>query len=127
MLKHTNSNTGANNGADGAAGGRDIMAGEFNLQDIPNTLWAICCFFLQFNLSLRFCCTLCFSWPSMNFEDPKSLCQLHHFFMSCDMIEGMHADLSVSLQTLKEEIGPSRQPVFLFFAYTVKRNDMTLH
>jgi hypothetical protein len=40
----------------------------------------------------------------MDFDDQLILCQLHQFFISCDMIEGLHADLSVSVQTLKERI-----------------------
>jgi hypothetical protein len=32
--------------------------------------------------------------------------------MSCDMIEGLHADVSVSVQTLKVKLGPSCQAVF---------------
>jgi hypothetical protein len=49
----------------------------------------------------------------MDFDDQKSLCQLHQIFMSCDMIEGLHADLSASVQTLKEKLGPSCQAAFI--------------
>jgi hypothetical protein len=43
----------------------------------------------------------------MVLDDQKTLCQLHQFFISCDTIEGLHADLPVSAQTLKEKLGPS--------------------
>jgi hypothetical protein len=43
--------------------------------------------------------------PSIDFYDEKQLCQLHQFFISCDMIGGVHADLSVSVKTLKEKHG----------------------
>ena len=33
--------------------------------------------------------------------------------MSCDMIKGLHADVSVSVQTLKEKLGPSCQAAFI--------------
>ena len=49
----------------------------------------------------------------MDFQDEQSLCQLHQFIISCDMIEGLHADLSVSVQTLKEKLGPSCQAAFI--------------
>jgi hypothetical protein len=49
----------------------------------------------------------------MDFVDQKSLCQLHQVFIACDMIEGLHADLSVSVQTLKEKLGPSCQAAFI--------------
>jgi hypothetical protein len=91
----------------------EAISGEFNSQEVANTLWAICFFRLQFNFSLRLFCSLFFRLPSMDFDDQKSLCQLHQFFISCDMIEHMHADLSVSLQTLKEKLGPSCQAAFI--------------
>jgi hypothetical protein len=49
----------------------------------------------------------------MDFVDQKSLCQLHQVFISCDMIKCLHADLSVSVQTLKEKLGPSCQAAFI--------------
>ena len=49
----------------------------------------------------------------MDFDHQKSLCQLHQFFISCDMVEGLHADVSVSVQTLKEKLGPSCQAAFI--------------
>jgi len=49
----------------------------------------------------------------MDFDDQKSLRQMHQFFISCDMIEGLHADLCVSVQTLKEKLGPSCQAAFI--------------
>jgi hypothetical protein len=91
----------------------EAISGEFKPQDIANTLWAICSFCIQFNLSLRFCCSLSCSFPSMDFDDQKNLCQLHQVFISCDMIEGLHADFSVSVQTLKEKLGPSCQAAFI--------------
>jgi hypothetical protein len=53
------------------------------------------------------------SLPSLDFDDEKSVCQLHQVFISCDMIEGLHADFSVSVQTLKEKLGPSCQAAFI--------------
>jgi hypothetical protein len=91
----------------------EAISGEFNSQAIANTLWAVCFFCIQFNFSLRFLCLMSFSVPSMDFHDQKSLCQLHQFFISCDMIEGLHADVSVSVQTLKEKLGPSCQAAFI--------------
>ena len=48
----------------------------------------------------------------MDFDHQKSLCQLHQFVISCDMVEGLHADVSVSIQTLKDNLGPSCQAAF---------------
>jgi hypothetical protein len=45
--------------------------------------------------------------------DQKHLCQLHQGFISYDMLEGLHADLCVSAQTLKENLGPSCQAAFI--------------
>jgi hypothetical protein len=53
------------------------------------------------------------SLPSVDFDDQKSLRQLHQFFISCDMTEDMNADLSFSVQTLKEKLGPSCQAAFI--------------
>ncbi len=75
----------------------EAISGEFNLQEVANTLWAICFFYIQFHVFLQFCCSLPFSLPSMDFDDQKSLCQLHQFFISCDGIEGPHTDFSVSV------------------------------
>jgi hypothetical protein len=91
----------------------EAISGEFNSQNVANTLWAICFFRIQFNFSLRFFSSLSLSLPSLDFDDEKILCQLHQFFISCDMIEGMHADLSVSVQTLKEKLGPLCQTAFI--------------
>jgi hypothetical protein len=90
----------------------EAISGEFKPQDIANTLWAMCFFCIHFDLFLRFCFSLCSS-PSIYFEDEKHLCQLHQVFISCDMINGLHADLSVSVQTLKEKLGPSCQAAFI--------------
>jgi hypothetical protein len=91
----------------------EAISGEFNSQNVANTLWALTFFRIQFNLAPRFYCALCCSLPSMDFDDQQSLRQLHQVFMSCDMIEGLHADLSVSVQTLKEKLGPSCQAAFI--------------
>ena len=98
----------------------EVISGAFNSQAVTNTLLAICFFCTQFNLSLRFCCSLSWNLPSMDSDDQKSLRQLHQVFISCDMIEGLHADLSVSVQALKEKLGPSCQvfsPVVLFLVF----------
>jgi hypothetical protein len=91
----------------------EAISGEFNSQNVANTLWAICFFCIQFNISLLFCCFSSCSLPSMDFVDQKSLCQLHQVFIACDMIEGLHADLSVSVQILKEKLGSSCQAAFI--------------
>ncbi len=91
----------------------EAIAGKFNSQEVANTLWAICFLCVHFNRSLRFCCSLSCSLPSMDFDDQRSLSQLHQVFMSFNMIEGLHADLSVSVQTLKEKLGPSCQAAFI--------------
>ena len=75
----------------------ETISGEFKSQDIANTMWASSFFLIHFNLSLRFCCS--FSSRRLYFKDSddhKNLCQLHQFFISCDMIEGLHVDLSVT-------------------------------
>jgi hypothetical protein len=98
----------------------DVISGEFNSQDIANTLCSLCFFFIQFNLSLRFCGSLSCSFPSMDFDDQKSLCQLHQVFISCDMIEGLHANFPVSVQTLKEKLGPSCPAAFIGLPFRCK-------
>ena len=50
---------------------------------------------------------------SIDFDDERHLCQLNQVFISCDMIGGLHADLSVSVQALKEKHGPSCQAAFI--------------
>jgi hypothetical protein len=51
--------------------------------------------------------------PLIDLDGDKELCQLHQFLISCDMIEGVHEDLSWSVQTLKEKLGPSCQAAFV--------------
>jgi hypothetical protein len=91
----------------------EAISGEFNSQNVSNALWASSFFSVQFNLAPRLYCSLSSSFASMDFDDQQSLCQLHQVFMSCDMIESLHADFSVSVQTLKEELGPSCQAAFI--------------
>jgi hypothetical protein len=91
----------------------EAISGEFNSQNVANTLWSMSFFCIQFNLSVRFCCSFSCSFPSMDFDDQKSLCQLHQVFISCDILEGLHADFSVSVQTLKEKLGPSCRAAFI--------------
>jgi len=50
---------------------------------------------------------------SIDFDDEKNLRQLHQVFISCDVMEDLHVDLSVSVQTLKEKVGPSCQAAFI--------------
>ncbi len=89
------------------------ISGEFNSQNVANLLWVIWFFCIQFNISLQLFCCLSFSFPSIDFDDQKSLCHLHQFFISCDMTKDFHANLSVSVQTLKEKLGPSCQVTFI--------------
>jgi hypothetical protein len=89
------------------------ISGEFSSQAVAITLWAMCFFSMQFNISFRFCSSLSCSFSSMVLDDQKFLRQLHQVFISCDMIEGLHADLSVSVQTLKEKLGSSCQAAFI--------------
>jgi hypothetical protein len=57
--------------------------------------------------------SLCLSLPFLDFHDQESLRQLHQFFFSYVIVEGLLADFSVSVQTLKQKIGPSCQSVFV--------------
>jgi hypothetical protein len=90
----------------------EAISGEFNSQNVAITLWAISFFRIQFCLAPRLYSSLSCRFPSIVFDDKQSLCQLHQVVISCDMIEGLHADLSVSVQTLKEKLGPSCQAAF---------------
>jgi hypothetical protein len=76
-------------------------------------LWAISFFSVQFNLSLRFCSLLSCILSTIDFDDVNHLCQLRQFFISCEMIDGLHPDLSVSVQTLKEKHRSSCQTAFI--------------
>jgi hypothetical protein len=49
----------------------------------------------------------------MDFVDQRNLRQLHQVFIACDMIEGLHLDWSVSVQTLKEKLGALCQAAFI--------------
>jgi hypothetical protein len=91
----------------------EAISGEFTSQAVAITLWAISFFRIQFSVSPQFCCSLSCSFLSMVLDDLKSLCQLHQVFISCDMIEGLHAEESVSVQTLKEKLGPLCQAAFI--------------
>jgi hypothetical protein len=91
----------------------EAISGEFNSQAVANTLWAISFLCTQFNVVLRLYCSLSCRLSSRDFDDQQSLCQLHQAFLSCDMITGLHADLSVSVQTLKEKLGQPCQAAFI--------------
>jgi hypothetical protein len=91
----------------------EAISGEFNSQNVANTLWAVTFFRIQFNLSPRLYCALCRSFPSIVLDDQRTLRQLHQVFISYDIIGGLHADFSVSVQTLKEKLGPSCKAAFI--------------
>ena len=90
----------------------EAISGEFNSQALANTLWAVSFFRVHFNVAPRLYGCLSCRFSSMDFDEKQSLCQLHQVFMTCDMTEGLHADLSVSIQTLKGKLGPSCQAAF---------------
>ena len=99
-------------GWDSWSGGRRRYQGSSTRRVLRTCFLLIGFFCIQFDLSCRFCCSLSCSLPSMDFDHQKSLCQLHQFFISCDMVEGLHADVSVSIQTLNDKLGPSCQAAF---------------
>ena len=92
----------------------EAISGEFKPQEVANTLWALSFFHLHFHLAPRLYGSLSCSFLSMDFDDQLVLRQLHQVFMSCDMTEGLHSDLSVSVQTLKEKLGPSCLAAFIW-------------
>jgi hypothetical protein len=49
----------------------------------------------------------------MDFDDQKHLCQLHQVFISGDMIEGLHADLSFSVEIWNEKVRALCQEDFI--------------
>jgi hypothetical protein len=67
-------------------------------------------FCVQFNLVLQFCSSFSCISLSIDFDDEKTLRQV---LISSDMIGGLHADLTVNVQTLKEKLGPSCQAAFI--------------
>ena len=87
----------------------ETISGELNSQGVANMLWSIGFFCIQVDLSCRFCCSLSCSLPSIDFDHQKSLCQLHQLFISCDMVEGLYADVPVSVRTLKDELATRLQ------------------
>ena len=87
----------------------EAISGAFNSQEVANTMWAISFFRILFNVGLRIYCSLSCRLSSIGFDDKQSVCQLHQVFISCDMIEDLHVNLSVSVQTLKAKLGSSCQ------------------
>jgi hypothetical protein len=60
----------------------ETISGEFNSQNVANTLWVISFFCIQYNVSLQFCCSLSWNLLFMDFDDQKSLRKLHQVFIS---------------------------------------------
>jgi hypothetical protein len=61
----------------------EMISGEFNSQGVANTLWALSFFSVHFNIAPRLYCFLTCRLLSIDFDDKRSLCQLHQVFMSC--------------------------------------------
>jgi hypothetical protein len=92
----------------------EAISGEFNSQAVANTLWATCFFSLRFEGFFRVCWSLCHCLP-IDMDDENHLRQMHQFFITCDLQEGLHAALPARLLALKGKcraafIGGSVQP-----------------
>ncbi len=95
------------------------ISGEFNSQNVANTLWSLCffcmisldldCVFLSFlvavasRLDFQFFCGL----------DRQRLCQVHQFFIACDIEESLGMRLPASINALKADLGPACKAAFL--------------
>jgi hypothetical protein len=91
-------------------------------RSMVQSLYGFCSIALQHlrhasTMSFKLSCILFFKLscilPSIGYVDQKNLSQLHRGFISCDMMECLYSDLSVTIQTLKEELGPSCQAAFI--------------
>jgi hypothetical protein len=77
----------------------EAISGEFKSEEVANTLWAFATMGTMpgepmmgelerpgggdiRGVQLTGCCSLCFSLPSIDFDDQRILCQLNQFLMS---------------------------------------------
>jgi hypothetical protein len=76
-------------------GRAEAISGEFNSQDVANTLWA-CCVFSSVCLEIlcHFCGALSSRFMNIDFDDLKTRGQMHQVFMAYDLVDGLHAGFS---------------------------------
>jgi hypothetical protein len=91
-------------------------AHEFNSQNVVNTLWTIS-FLIIHNpdVACRFVRALSSKLSVLDASclDEQHLCQMHQFFISCDLEEGVRSRMPDSFVALKDRLGAACKAAFV--------------
>jgi hypothetical protein len=99
-------------------GRAEAISGEFNAQDVANTLWSMCFFFtLSSDLERGFLSSLVSFASRLGSQffaglNAQQRCQVHQFFIACDIEESLGLRLPVSIYALKVDLGPACKAAF---------------
>jgi hypothetical protein len=92
------------------------VQGDFNAQAIANTLWAACFFSIhapdvasRLTHALEPQTAALAALTSLNLQVQ---CQLHQFFVACEVDEAMRAGIPASILALKDTMGPACRAAF---------------
>ncbi len=100
-------------------GRAEAITGDFNAQAVTNTLWSMC--FFGLHLSVVHCDFLS-SLVSVASRrgslflaglNRLDICQVHQFFIACDIEEALGMRLPASIYALKADFGPVCKAAFL--------------
>ena len=97
----------------------DAISGEFNSQEVANTLWSMCFFCtLSSDMDCGFLAFLVSVASRLDFQffvglNMQQLCQVHQFFIACDMEESLGLRLPARIYALKGDLGPDCKAAFL--------------
>jgi hypothetical protein len=97
----------------------ETISEEFNSQDVANTLWSMSIFcMLSSDLDLGFLSSLVSVASRLDYHffchvDSQYLCQVHQFFIACDIEESLAMRLPASIYALKADLGPACKAAFL--------------
>jgi hypothetical protein len=97
----------------------EAISGEFNSQEVANTLWSMCFFCtLSSDMDCGFLAFLVSVASRLDFQffvglNTQQLCQVHQFFIACDMEESLGLRLPASIYALKGDLGPDCKAAFL--------------
>jgi hypothetical protein len=93
------------------------MAGTFKSQGVANTLWSTCFLCIHSpavlgRIAHALASRMAVLSSSGQFAQVVGLCQLHQFFLSCSLEEGLGADVAGRMLGVKDALGPACQAAF---------------
>jgi hypothetical protein len=97
----------------------EAISGEFKSQEVANTLWSMCLFGVHLSVVQSNVVHALVSVASRHASqffagmNGQHLCQLHQFFIACDIEESLGMRLPTSIHALKADLGAECNAAFL--------------